>query len=115
LIGGSLGELEHGIMLRQYAGQKTADKLAPHWRGCNFELRENKKAGRAVLLYVVEWDSADAAQDYFDFYRELLQKKWKKMEISSRGPGSVTGSGDDGRFELRRNGALVTSVEGLEP
>jgi hypothetical protein len=37
------------------------------------------------------------------------------MEISSRGPDSVTGSGDDGRFELRRNGALVTSVEGLEP
>jgi hypothetical protein len=115
LIGGSLGELEHGIMLRQYSGQKTADRLAPHWRGCNFELRENKKAGRAVLLYVVEWDGADAAQGYFDAYRDLLQKKWKKMEISSRSADSVIGSGDDGRFELRRSGTLVTSVEGLEP
>ena len=25
--------------------------LAPHWRGCNFELVENKKAERVVLLY----------------------------------------------------------------
>ena len=27
----------------------------------------------------------------------------------------VTGTGDDGRFELRRTGAVVTSVEGLGP
>jgi hypothetical protein len=115
LIGGSLGELEHGIMLRQYAGRETAEELAPHWRGSGFELREDKKAGRVVLLYAVEWDSADAAQRYFDAYQELLQKKWKKMDISSRTADSVLGSGDDGRFELRRNGTMVTSVEGLAP
>jgi hypothetical protein len=68
-----------------------------------------------VLLYAVEWDSADAAQRYFDAYQELLQKKWKKMDISSRTADSVLGSGDDGRFELRRNGTMVTSVEGLAP
>ncbi|MGP8248146.1 MAG: hypothetical protein ACLQVN_26985 [Bryobacteraceae bacterium] len=115
LIGGSLGELEHGILLRQYAGKQTAEELAPHWRGSNFELREDKKAGRVVLLYAVEWDSADAARRYFEAYRELLQKKWKKMEIASRTADSVTGSGDDGRFELRRDRTLVTSVEGLAP
>jgi hypothetical protein len=37
------------------------------------------------------------------------------MEISSRTTDSVIGFGDDGRFELRCNGTLVTSVEGLEP
>jgi hypothetical protein len=26
----------------------------------------------------------------------------------------LNGSGDDGRFELRRTGAVVTSVEGLD-
>ena len=115
LIGGSLGELEHGIMLRQYTGRETAEELAPHWRGSSFELRENRKTGRVVLLYAVEWDSADVARRYFDAYRELLGKKWKKLEIASRTADSVAGAGDDGRFELRRNGTLVTSVEGLEP
>src|SRR5580698_6088699 len=65
LVGGELGELEQGILLEQYAGKTRAANLAPHWRGCNFELQENKKAGRVVLLYVTEWDSEQSAQDYF--------------------------------------------------
>ena len=56
LVGGELGELEHGILLEQYVGKAEAQEIAPHWRGCRFELRENKKAARVVLLYAVEWD-----------------------------------------------------------
>jgi hypothetical protein len=35
------------------------------------------------------------------------------MSVASETADFVTGSGDDGRFELRRKGAIVTSVEGL--
>lgn len=115
LVGGSLGELEHGILLEQYAGKEGAAEIAPHWRGCTFELRENKKAGRVVLLYAVEWDSEEAARQYFAAYRELLGKKWKNRSVKSEDGDLVVGTGDDGRFELRRNGAVVTSVEGLDP
>jgi hypothetical protein len=113
LVGGSLGELEHGILLEQYLGKERAATLTPHWRGCNFELRENKKADRVVLLYAAEWESAESAQQYFAAYREILSKKWKKMTVETDTPDAVTGTGDDGRFELRRTGAIVTSVEGL--
>jgi len=115
LVGGELGELEHAVLLEQFAGRQQAAELAPHWRGCNFELRENKKAGRVVLLYAAEWDSEESGRRYFAAYREALEKKWKKMSVTSETADSVTGSGDDGRFELRRNGAIVTSVEGLDP
>ncbi len=115
LVGGSLGELEHQILLEQFGGKEEAADLAPHWRGCNFELLENKKAGRVVLLYVAEWDSEESARRYFAAYRELLHKKWKKMTVTSEDAGAVTGTGDDGRFELRLKGALVTSTEGLDP
>jgi len=115
LVGGSLGELEHGILLEQYTTKARADELAPHWRGSSFEVRENKKAGRAVLLYSVEWDTEAAARDYFDAYRQAMSKKWKSMKVTSDEPDAVTGSGDDGSFELRRKGALVTSVEGMDP
>jgi hypothetical protein len=113
LVGGALGELDHAVLLEQFAGQQQAAEIAPHWRGCNFELRENKKAGRVVLLYAAEWDSEESARRYFAAYREALEKKWKKMSVASETADSVTGSGDDGRFELRRKGAIVTSVEGL--
>ena len=115
LVGGSLGELEHGILLEQYAGKEAAEQIAPHWRGSNFELRENKTAGRVVLLYSVEWDNESIAARYFAAYKGALAKKWTKFAVTSQTADSVEGVGDDGRFELRRKGAVVTSVEGMAP
>ena len=115
LVGGSLGELEHTIMLEQYSGKARAAEIAPHWRGCAFDLLENKKAGRIVLLYAAEWDSEDAARQYFAAYRRQLSQKWKQMAVATETDDAVTGTGDDGRFELRRKGAIVTSMEGLPP
>jgi hypothetical protein len=115
LIGGTLGEADHAVLIELFGSKQMAADLAPHWRGCAFEVRENKKAGRAVLLYAVEWDSEEIARAYFAFYKQALGKKWKKMAVGSETADSADGTGDDGRFELRRNGATVTSVEGLPP
>jgi hypothetical protein len=114
LVGGTLGELEHSVMLEQFSGKQRAEQLSPHWRGSTFALVEKKKAGRVVLLYTAEWDTEDAAREYFSAYRKQMQQKWKKFEVTSDKPDAVDGVGDDGRFELRRKGAIVTSVEGLE-
>jgi IrrE N-terminal-like domain len=113
LVGGVLGELEHRILIEQAVGATRADEIAPHWRGCNFELVEDKAARRVALLYASEWDSDDAARQYFAAYRASMQKKWKKMAVATDSPDALTGEGDDGRFELRRAGAIVTSMEGL--
>lgn len=115
LVGGSLGEMEHAILLEQYAGKDRAADLTPHWRGSSFELLENKKAARVVLLYASDWDSEDSARQYFTAYREALGKKWKAMIVGADEPDALTGTGDDGRFELRRKGTVVTSIEGLDP
>ena len=115
LVGGSLGELEHAILIEQFLGKERAEAISPHWRGCSFELDEDKKAGRVVLLYASEWDSEDAARQFFAAYQEILRKKWKKITFSPESPDAVTGVGDNGRFDLRRKGTLVTSVEGLDP
>ncbi len=37
------------------------------------------------------------------------------MAIATETDDAVTGTGDDGRFVLRRKGAIVTSMEGLPP
>jgi hypothetical protein len=115
LVGGSLGELEHSILIEQYLGKERAAAIAPHWRGSDFELDENKKAGRVVLRYSVEWDNEESARRYFAAYQEILRKKWKKITFQPESPDAVTGEGDDGRFELQRKGTVVTSVEGLDP
>jgi len=113
LVGGSLGELDHEVLLEQFAGKAAADEIGPHWSGSVFELRENKKAGRVVLLYAVQWDSSEMARRYFEAYRQALSKKWKKMDVSAETADSVSGIGDDGRFQLQLRDTVVTSVEGL--
>jgi hypothetical protein len=113
LVGGTMGEADHAILIEQFAGKEDAAEISPHWRGSAFEVRENKKAGRDVLLYAVEWDSEEMARRYFAFYKQALGKKWNKLTLRAETADSADGTGDDGRFELRRDGATVTSVEGL--
>ena len=115
LVTGSMGELDTGALLEQYLGKERAAEMAGHWRGARFELRENPKANRVVLLYAAQWDSEESARRYFAMYREVLEKKWSRIQIETADPALVRGTGDDGRFELRVSGGVVTSVEGLDP
>jgi len=61
----------------------------------------------------VEWDTVEAARKYFVAYRTQLQKKWKQFHATSETEDAIDGTGDEGHFQLRRKGAVVTSIEGL--
>ncbi len=115
LIEGSMGELDHAILLRQFAGEDEAASLAPHWLGGRYGLLEERPEKRVVLQYASEWDSPGAAQRFFQFYRRALAKKWKKMEVRRETAALVSGAGDDGDFLLQLDGTVVTSLEGLDP
>ncbi len=110
---GMLGELDHAILVRQYGTRSQAGQIAPHWKGGRYSLLEDKAHTRVILRYVSEWDSNEIAEVFFRFYRQLLHKKWKKMEVTGDTEDMVSGTGDDGCFVLRRSGTVVTSVEGL--
>src|SRR5579863_4162180 len=62
LAEGTLGELDHALMLEQFLDAKQAKNLAPHWRGATYALDENKSEHRVVLLYAAEWDEPAAAR-----------------------------------------------------
>lgn len=113
LVGGVMGEFDHAALIEQFADAQTAAALAPHWKGSRFELREDKKAGQVALLYAVEWDSPEAARNYFELYQRGMAKKWLHYRPDAAAPDHLTGAGDGGRFELRLEGSVFTSMEGL--
>jgi hypothetical protein len=115
LIGGSFGELDHQVLIEQYAGKPAATEIAPHWRGGQYEIIENRKLNRDVLLYASQWEDAEWARKFFDVYRKTMAGKWKKMAVSEETADTVKGRGDDGDFILRLAGSVVTSIEGIEP
>jgi hypothetical protein len=115
LAEGGVGEFDHGVLLEQYAGKETAERLSPHWRSGFYRLYEGKNDRNSlVLAYAVEWDSEALAAEYFDAYRgKVLPGKWKNLRVAEERGGTVVGEGDDGWFVLRRQSARVTSLEGL--
>jgi hypothetical protein len=111
---GTVGELDHAILLQQYGGREEAQALSPHWRGGAYALLERRSPARVVLQYACEWDDAAAARRYFKFYRHALEKKWKRLEISQESDTTLAGLGDDGYFLVQLAGNVVTSLEGAE-
>ena len=111
---GTVGELDHAILLEQYAGLEESKAVSPHWRGGAYALMERHSPDRVVLLYAVEWDDAASAGRYFRLYRKALEKKWKHLAIETDDAATLAGTGDDGRFLVRLTGNVVTSLEGAE-
>ena len=110
---GALGELDHSILIRQYAGREEADRISPQIKGATYELLESRDGKRFVLLYTSEWLDASTAKEYFRLYQRVLKGKWKSMELTEDSPSRVSGQGDGGGFELRVEGSHVLSMEGL--
>jgi hypothetical protein len=113
LVAGTVGELDHSILIEQSLDERSASKIAPHWRGGLYALDENKAEHRVVLSYSVEWDDADWARQFFELYQDALRKKWRKIEVRPHDDSTFAGLGDDGYFVVRIEGAVVRSLEGL--
>ncbi|MFB3827104.1 MAG: hypothetical protein ACE15B_10055 [Bryobacteraceae bacterium] len=114
LIAGSFGELDHLILLQEYAGKETAESLSPHLRGGSYRVWEDRGKTRAILTYASEWDSPETARQFFDAYRAGLARKWKNLEPHERSPTLLSGRGDDGYFLTEVRGAVVSTIEGCE-
>jgi hypothetical protein len=114
LTDGDVGEFDYGVLLRQYIGEDEGRAAAAHWRGGVYRLYEHKQAKYPVLTHSSEWDSPEAAKTFFELYQRVLRAKWKKLEIASSSASQVTGSGDNGQFSLRLDGAIVQSIEGIQ-
>jgi hypothetical protein len=110
---GTMGELDHAILIEQFRDQHEAGRIAPHWRGGVYALEENKAEHRVVLEYAVEWEDADWARQFFEAYQSSLCKKWRKIEVQTSSDAIFAGLGDDGYFVVRLEGAVVRSLEGL--
>jgi hypothetical protein len=110
---GSVGEFDHQMLLRQFAGEGQASALAPHVRGGQFRIAAIGKERKPVLQYSSEWDSPEAANAFFKVYPKILSGKWKRYDVSLANGSVLAGSGDTGLFVVRLSGTLVSSLEGL--
>ncbi len=110
---GDIGQLDHRILVQQYLGSAAAEHGAEGWRGSRFEIWQDKPREAAVLRYASQWASAEHARNFFERYTHIVERKWKRFEVHRSGPSVMEGVGDNGRYTIRLQGAVVTSVEGV--
>ena len=115
LVEGPLGELEHGILLRQFTSAEDAQAVSPHWRGAKYQLWEDRHEERVALVYRSAWESEAWAQRYFALYKQVLRGKWKTVTVKEDTETNFTGVSESGSFRVDCAGIFVTSLEGLVP
>jgi hypothetical protein len=96
LAEGTLGELDHQVLLRDFKVDAW-EEIAAAWRGGRYRVIEDRKANKAVLLYVSSWKDETAARRFFETYRDVI--------VPGKRPAPV-----NPRLELK--GRIVTAVEG---
>jgi len=109
---GTVGEFDHGMLLRQYANAKQG--VAEFWRGGRYHVWERKQDRRSVLAYASAWEDPVKAREFFLAYRDVVQGKWKKCEITGEAEDRFSGKSEDGFFRVVLSGTQVSSLEGLE-
>ena len=113
LTDGTLGELDHQILLRQFKVPEWA-RIASGWAGCRYRVLEDKQHTHTTLIYTSHWQSGEAAQDFFDAYRKsILPVKLKQAAFRQDSESLATGKAADGYFRIERKGQEVTVLEGL--
>ena len=111
IYGGTLGELDHRILIQQFVSRETADRLCGFIRGSAFAVYRTKHPQADVLVYASEWSSEDAAKEFFEVYRKCLRGKSKDLRLDQAGDYFITGTTTGGYFRVTRTGRRVTSVE----
>lgn len=105
------GEFGYQLILGEFIDEKRARQAAQGWGGDRSALYEHRRTGRLCLIQAVRWDTAAAAQAFFDAYAERTQRRFPRQAFDRSGDERMTGDG----VRLERRGADVYILEGLPP
>ncbi|MGA9390128.1 MAG: hypothetical protein WBV69_06745, partial [Candidatus Sulfotelmatobacter sp.] len=79
---GGMGEFDVAVLIEQYAGKKSSERLYPEWRGGYYYAGRPKADSAAPLglMYVSRWSDAEKAAEFAEIYAKSLAKRYKKAE-----------------------------------
>jgi hypothetical protein len=98
-VDGELGEFDIYILLKQFTNEETADRLAPLWRGGQYQIVENKKSQHPVLSFSLQFENREAASEFLKIYEQrVIPAKTKRS----------------GANVVKQQGTRVLVLEGIE-
>jgi hypothetical protein len=129
---GAMGEFDVAVLIEQYAGKKSSERLYPEWRGGYYYAArpKNDAAGPLGLLYVSRWSDGEKAAEFAEVYAESLTKRYSTAievgQASAGGPqqhskykiellqGRHEWKTEEGKVLIEQHGDMVLVCESLD-
>jgi hypothetical protein len=111
---GIAGELDQMVILRQTGDKDLAASLPSKLKGSSYRVEEPKRGGGATLLYLSDWESEEAAAQYFSAWQKADRAKWIQVDATTESANLFEGKSEDGYFRVTLRGTRVTAEEGFQ-
>jgi hypothetical protein len=122
---GAIGELDVSILLKQYADNKTAERISPEWRGGSYyaagrrgvKPADPNATGHIGLTYVSKWSNEKIAQEFTAVYAAALPKRYGNVQpaqLTKNVPGREKYMTSDGPVYIQQTGDMVIAVESFD-
>jgi hypothetical protein len=126
---GAMGEFDVAVLVDQYAGTETSQKIYPQWRGgYYYAVRPKGNAAAPLgLLYLSRWADDASASKFAAIYAKSLTARYKQVheapatgqkQVDLQALAALTGthswSTEEGNVEIAIQGAQVLITESLD-
>jgi hypothetical protein len=106
-----IGEIDLRVILRQWAGNEAADKLAPAWHGGYYMALTQKKPPEGAplsLALVLNFTTSEAAKKFASIYQSSLSQRYKSVHPAASPNQWMT---EEGAMRLYLDGTTVIALE----
>jgi len=113
---GGLGQFDIAMLLWQWYGKQTGDRLSQAWRGGYYFTYQSTAHPEApyVLVWLTRWASGSAANEFASLYAGSLVKRYRNVaEVKPLREGSGEWKTEEGAVEVSAEGSFVIAIEGL--
>jgi len=126
---GAIGEFDVDVLAEQYAGEDTAKRIYPNWRGGYYYSVRHKhdSNGPLGLVFVSRWASDRAAAQFAAIYARGIPQRYKKVTPATQNDlptdlkslrslgGDHTWNSEEGPLVIAVKGDTVLVTESLDP
>jgi hypothetical protein len=113
---GGLGQFDVTMLLWQWYGKQTGDRLPRAWRGGYYftYARAGHPDGPYALVSLTRWSTDAAAKEFASLYAGSLVKRYQSVtEIKPLRDGAGEWKTEEGLVEVSDSGPFVIAMEGL--
>lgn len=81
LHSGIFGEFSFYLVGKAFLDELSTKLMSEGWSADRYDFYENTESGQTLLLLISKWDSQKDADEFFTFYKKVIEKKYQSESL----------------------------------